>query len=227
MSENSQSERENIAIHLETNEISVAPGSSVVLPIKLTNATSQAGSFRFFIEGIPPSWASMTTPVTYLEAGEEKQVTLVIQPPKQTETGPGNFPLLIRVANEQDASQTDKAEITLTVAAYTVEGRIGVMMESTQFSVSPGGNTSIQMLLHNQGLVDDEFQLSVDGIPMSWISTPSPVIRLASGEQKRVVMTISPPPGAAARAGRDNQQRGSGSGGKNRLCTDNFRCNRI
>ena len=200
MSENSNSD--SIRISIEANEISVAPGSSVVVPVQLTNTSTQAGNYQIFVEGIPASWASTTAQINHLEGGEEKQITLVIQPPTHTETGPGIFPFVIRVVNQDDVNQSDKVEIELTVAAYTVEGRIGIMLESTQFSVASGENTTVQISLHNQGLVDDEFRLSVDGIPLEWISTPSAVTALAAGEQRRVAMTINPPPGSATPAGR-------------------------
>jgi hypothetical protein len=202
MTENTNQEEKKIIIHLESTEYTVAPGSSIVIPIELTNTGTTAGNYQMFVEDIPPNWVSTTSPVTHLDAGEEKQITLVIQPPTITETGPGNFPFTIRVVNQADAMQVDKVKVSLTVAAYEVEGRIGVMMESTQYSVSPGTGTTVQLLLHNQGLADDEFQLSVEGIPVSWISTDSPVTKLAAGEQRKVKMTIIPPPAPGSRAGR-------------------------
>jgi len=201
MTENANQESKNVILHLESTEFTVAPGSSIVIPLHIRNNASQAGKFQLFIDGIPPNWVSSTSPVTDLDAGEEKQITLIIQPPSITETGPGNFPFVIRVVNQQDRTQVAKVEVDLMVGAYEVEGRIGVVMESTEYSVSPGSSTTIQMLLHNQGLVDDEFRLSVDGIPMSWISTPSPVTKLAAGEQRKVTMTVIPPVGSSSRAG--------------------------
>lgn len=202
MTENSNQEGSGVIIHLESTDYTVAPGSSIVIPIVLTNTGPAAGNFQMYVEDIPPNWVSTTSPVTHLDGGEEKQITLVIQPPGITETGPGNFPFTIRVVNQADASQVDKVEVSLVVAAYEVEGRIGVMMESTQYSASPGTGTIVQILLHNQGLADDEFRLSVEGIPVSWISTDSPVTKLVAGEQRKVKLTIIPPPASGSRAGR-------------------------
>ena len=40
------------------------------------------------------------------------------------------------------------------------------------------------------------------GIPSIWVSVPSPVVRLAAGEQREVLVTIQPPPPPQGRAGR-------------------------
>jgi len=191
-----------LEIHVDTTDLTVAPGSSVVIPLTITNQSQSAGNYQLLVEGIPPNWASTPTPVIHLDTSEIKKVTLVVQPPARTETGPGEFPFVIRFVNQEDAAQFAKVEISLTVAAFEVEGRIGVMLEATQFSVSPGSSTVVQMLLHNQGLVDDQFRLSVDGLAAGWLSTTSPVTELRAGEQRKVSLTIIPPPAAGSIAGR-------------------------
>ena len=60
------------------------------------------------------------------------------------------------------------------------------------------------MVLLNQGLTEDYFKLSVEGVPANWVSTSSPVTNLAPGEQKEVVLEILPPRFAQSRAGRNS-----------------------
>jgi len=183
-----------INIELKTKEIQVSPGNSIAVPVLLSNHGAQGGEFQLIIEGIPLRWVSITSTIIYLDAGEKKQVTIAIQPPLPTETGPGVFQLVLRIVNRQDSSQTDRVEAKLTVAAKIVEGRLGVMMEATKYTVSPGGNVIVQLSIRNQGLVDDEFRLSVEDIPIEWVSTPQPVIPLKVGEQHKVILNIMPPP---------------------------------
>jgi len=202
MTEESNSQEKTIEIHVDSTRYKVAPGNQLVIPIQLINPSSKAGNFQLFIEGIPANWVSATSPITQLDPDARAIVNLVLQPPTQTETGPGIFPVIIRFVDQYDPTRLAKLEVELTVSAYSIDGRIGVMMESTQFSVSPGNGTTTKILLHNQGLVEDDFRLSVDGIPVSWISTPSPVTKLDVGEKQVITMTILPPPGSATRAGR-------------------------
>jgi hypothetical protein len=86
--------------------------------------------------------------------------------------------------------------------SFEGQGRIGIQVESTTVSVAPGGSVSIPLVLTNRGLVEDRLQLSVEGIPASWISTPSPVTQLAPGQEQGVPITISPPRSTQSRAGR-------------------------
>jgi hypothetical protein len=46
------------------------------------------------------------------------------------------------------------------------------------------------------------FELSVRGVPTNWVSVPAPVIRLAPGEQREVLLTVQPPAFRHAHAGR-------------------------
>ena len=160
-----------IQISAETTDIRVAPGSSIEVSLKIYNNSASAGNYQIFIDGIPQDWVSTSAPINYLEADEEKEILLNIQPPAQPETGPGEIPFSVRVINDQDARQEDKVDLILTMSAYTSEGRIGVMLNATSYSTTPGSSTTLQMLLLNQGLVDDVFKISVEGIPISWIST--------------------------------------------------------
>ena len=73
------------------------------------------------------------------------------------------------------------------------EGRIGIRTEKTEISVSPAGNTTVKLTLRNQGIEEDTFALSVGGIPPSWISTATPNVTLAPGEEKDVTLIIQAP----------------------------------
>jgi hypothetical protein len=59
----------------------------------------------------------------------------------------------------------------LTIAAFETQGRIGLLMESVQFAIAPGNSLAVPIMLLNQGLVADDFRLTVEGIPLSWVST--------------------------------------------------------
>ena len=69
---------------------------------------------------------------------------------------------------------------------FADQGRIGIQIEETEFTIAPAGNTTVQLTLRNQGLEEDTFSLTVGGIPSSWISTASPNILLGPGEETPV-----------------------------------------
>ena len=82
------------------------------------------------------------------------------------------------------------------------QGRIGLHVEDTSASVSPGSSLSLGLLLANRGLEEDQFQLAVEGVPVGWISASAPVVRLAPGQQQEITITVSPPRSTQSRAGR-------------------------
>jgi hypothetical protein len=84
----------------------------------------------------------------------------------------------------------------------TGDYQVSIQVESTDLAVAPGSSVSAPLLLHNTSSKDGFFELAVMGIPSNWVSTPSPVIRLAAREQREILLTFQPPSPPQGRAGR-------------------------
>jgi type II secretory pathway pseudopilin PulG len=191
-----------VGLQLTETQFSVVPGDRVTIPVILENQGESEDYFELSVRGIPLDWVSIPAPVERLSAGEKKEVALVIEAPPASEVKAGQHTVTLVVFSQSTPSQRAIVEFTLTVAAFEVEGRIGVLMESVQFSVAPGSSAELAIVLQNQGLVEDNFRLSVEGIPVAWISTATPVTRLAPGERRDVTLTILPPRDPQSKAGR-------------------------
>ncbi len=81
------------------------------------------------------------------------------------------------------------------------EGRVGVVMQTTQLSVNPGERAVTSLTLLNQGSIVDHFNVAVDGIPAEWVTLP-PIVQLMPGQQQDVTLTLHPPRSPSAQAGR-------------------------
>lgn len=191
-----------ISVQLKETNFSVVPENRVTVPVVIENSGEQEDHFEVSIRGIPLDWVDIGTPVVRLKAGEKKEVAVVIEAPPASQVRAGQYPATIVVFGQNSPSKRVDTEFILTVAAFEVHGRIGVFMESVQFSVAPGSSTEIPIVLRNQGLVEDSFKLAIEGMPTSWVSTSSPVTRLAAGEQKEVILTLLPPRDSQSKAGR-------------------------
>ncbi len=202
MSENPIQEPAQVTIHLEEAEISIVPERSVEIPVVLVNQGEKADYFELSIRGIPAGWVTISSPVTQLPPGEQQTIHLTIKTPPSPQTRAGSYEMKIVVSSQRDPEQVVEAEVMLKVAAYEVQGRIGVLMESTQFTVSPGSSTTVSIVLINRGLEEDSFRLAVEGIPVSWVSSPSPLTKLEPGEEKETMLIIRPPRMPQTRAGR-------------------------
>jgi hypothetical protein len=82
------------------------------------------------------------------------------------------------------------------------QGRVGIHVETTSFTVTPGDSVTIPIVLTNHGLEADVLTLAVDGIPSSWVYASSVSTPLNPGQSQQVSLSIQPPrslqPGKAA-----------------------------
>ena len=61
---------------------------------------------------------------------------------------------------------------------------------SSQYSVAPGDTLEIPVILANQGSTQNQLRISVEGIPMVWVSTEHQVVLLQPGEQRQIILKI-------------------------------------
>lgn len=81
------------------------------------------------------------------------------------------------------------------------QGPVGVFMETTAFTVTPGGRSVIPFTIVNQGEVVDHFGVSVAGVPAEWLAEPIPLIYLLPGLQQAVAVCLQPPRAPTSRSG--------------------------
>jgi len=194
----------DISVLVESTRYMAPPGGETGIRLVIRNMGFLEDTYDTRLDGIPAEWVSKPASLLRLAEGEEGEVTFSVQPPPSPPGRAGRYPFTIRITGKEDSDQSVEIGGTLTVAAYEVTGRIGVLMAATQYSVQPGERASISMVLLNQGLTEDTFKLSIEGVPANWVSTTSPVINLAPGEHKEVVLEILPPRFAQSRAGRNS-----------------------
>jgi hypothetical protein len=191
-----------VALRIESTDLSVTPGSSVTVPLFLHNHGSADDFFELTVRGIPGNWVSTPSPVVRLAAGEQREVHLTIQPPPPPQGRLGRHHVVVRVTSQGTPQKAAEASCTLTVAALEVPGRIGLLLASTEFPVAPGDRVTLPLVLFNQGLEADTVRLSVEGIPSSWVFASSASTPLSPGQQQEVTLTIQPPRSLESGAGR-------------------------
>ena len=104
--------------------------------------------------------------------------------------------------SQSNPKRSAVARRVLTVAAYQSRGRIGVMLGSIHFSVIPGTELTIPILLQNRGEEEDGLRLNVTGLPANWISTNSTLTRLEPDASAEIEFTLQVPRSPQAAAGR-------------------------
>lgn len=192
----------SLKISTETDQFSVAPGSSLDIPLTLTNTDAIAEQVRISIEGLPIAWVSTDQPVLVLPPGETRTVVLNIHPPEPPSANAGRFTLRLGLSSTLDPARSAETEIGLTVAGHEVKGRVGVLLNALQYSAVPGEELAVPVALINQGLSTDTFYIDVEGLPAEWIDVPTAGQTLEPGEEVRLLIGIQPLRTPDARAGR-------------------------
>ena len=135
-------DQEEIKLTTQTDQYSVAPGGLIEIPLTLTNLGGITDQVRITIEGIPLVWVSTEQPILVLQPGEERQISLTIQPPAPPDSHAGRYKLRLNVSSTLLPERSAQTTITLTVAGYEVKGRVGVLLDGLQYSVIPGDSSS-------------------------------------------------------------------------------------
>lgn len=186
---------------LESNRYIVAPGQVTSIPLNLSNPGTSEARFSLAVRGAPAAWVSLPATSFHLAAGEKQTVLLVVHPPR-VGTRSEHYPVTVTLTSETDATLTAEAQLSLLVGVSTGSGTLGILVGSTQFSITPGERTEVNFQLANRGQASDVFQVSLEGLPAEWFTLSSPQIGLAAGEQKSLTLAIHPPRSPGSRAGR-------------------------
>ena len=202
MSENPIEPQGRIGIQLDKEKYTIAPSGNTKVKVRLSNHGLEDDGFALAIGGIPSSWVSTSESMVGLASGEEKETELVFQAPALGEVELGDATVIVRATSQKYPDQFAEVEMVLVIEKESVPPRISLELESAQFSVAAGSSTTFNLILKNNGLIREVLQLSIEGIPMGWVSTPSPITKIEPGESKEIPVSISPPRSPESRAGR-------------------------
>jgi Tol biopolymer transport system component len=192
---------DQLKIAIKEDEITVAPQSRVAIQVGIHNESPHEDYVEVLVKGVPPEWVTIPTPVLHLAPGEAKLVTLILQAPAISDGRVGQYPLAVQAGSQSDPKRSAVARSVLTVAAYQSRGRIGVMLGSIHFDITPDTSIDIPILLQNRGDDRDSFRLSVGGLPANWILSNSMLTRLEPNTSTEIQLTIQVPRSPQAAAG--------------------------
>jgi TolB protein len=199
----SQNTEENgLVLAIKEKQVSVPPEGSVEIHVAAINQGTEEVYLDILVKGVPSEWTNIETPVVHLSPEETKQFTITVQPPAISQNRIGRYPLDIQAVSQSDPKRSATAHSFITVAAYESRGRIGVILGSIYFSISPGSSINIPILLQNRGSEEDSFGLNIEGIPARWISANAAFTELEPNKSKEILLTIRVPRSPEASAGR-------------------------
>src|SRR6266498_4529581 len=144
-----KSESDKLKVAIKEEQLTVAPETRATLNVGIVNNNPYEDDIDLVIRGVPPEWVTTPTFPVHLAADEAKLVTLTVRPASMPDDRVAQFTLEVRAISQRDPNHFAAARSVLTVAAYQSKGRIGVMLGSVHFSVSPGSIIDVPILLQN------------------------------------------------------------------------------
>ncbi|HKG55467.1 MAG TPA: hypothetical protein VKB04_14485, partial [Anaerolineales bacterium] len=198
-----KSENDKLKVAIKEEQLTVAPETRATLNVGIFNNNPYEDDVDLIVKGVPPEWVNMSASVVHLDPGEAKLITFSVRPSSASDKRVVQYQLEVRAVSQRNPEHSATARSALTVAAYQSKGRIGVMLGSVHFSVSPGSITDIPILLQNRGDEADTFRLNVRGLPEGWILTNSTLTNLSPNESLEIQLTLRVPRSPQAAAGRN------------------------
>ena len=142
----------NIVLSLSSTKLEVAPGESVETTIIIRNQSQVVDQFGIKIQGLDPTWWTLSTSSVSLFPGDQDDVKLTIRPPKEAESKAGSYSFQVRAV-----SQANPEEMTVEEAYLILRGFLvwDVEMSPTKatgesgtyrLTASNSGNTDITLI---------------------------------------------------------------------------------
>ena len=201
-SESQRRDDNQLKVAIREEQIYVAPEGRVTVHVGILNEAATEDDVDLVVTGVLPEWVTIHSPLVHLAPGEAKLVTLTIQPSSLPDTRVGQYSLEVRALSRNDPKRSASARSSLTVAAYQSKGRIGVLLGSVHFAVTPGSSVTVPILLQNRGAEEDSFRLNVTGLPPNWVTTNSMITALEPNTSAEIQLTLQVPRSPQAVAGR-------------------------
>ncbi len=108
-----------VRVRLPVSRLTIAPGASAALTVLVHNQGDLADSFSVTVEGLAHSWLPARAPLVKLAVGEQREVTIPIQPPRE-KAQPGVYPFLVQVTSQVGPEEMVETPAEVIIAATQI-----------------------------------------------------------------------------------------------------------
>jgi len=169
-----------------SDTMSAKPEEQVNFTIKITNDGNGEDDISLSLIGGNSSWGQLGDSVFTLQAGESKNTTLRVTPPKDTEAKNGY--ILIVKATSEDGSTTNSRNTFINVEQI-FEVSVQVSGDSSKKG-DPGDELTYTIVVKNKGNGEDTVALTLEGDKADWGSIVDEV-ELESGDSATINLTVN------------------------------------
>ncbi|WP_165360623.1 FHA domain-containing serine/threonine-protein kinase [Candidatus Chloroploca sp. Khr17] len=176
-----------IEVRVEQERITLTPGSSVVLPVRLTNTGRVSEEVRLTVEGVPGAWLRDGEAVVLrLDPGSQATTSLLISVPRSSEAPAGDYTVILRARALSGTGESSTTRMWWTVLPYT-----GGDLRITPPRDESRKAARYQILVRNTGNASALYLLNfADEDETLGFVLERDEIRLDPGETARVNLTV-------------------------------------
>jgi uncharacterized membrane protein len=146
----------NIDLSLSATKLEVAPGESVEATVTIRNQSQVVDQFDIRIQGLDPTWWTLSTPSVSLFPGDQGEAKLTIHPPKEADAKAGSYSFQVRAVSQANPEEMTEEEAYLILRGFLVwdveMSPTKVVGESGTYrlTASNSGNTDITLILEGK-----------------------------------------------------------------------------
>jgi hypothetical protein len=185
----------NIVLSLSATKLEVAPGESVEATITVRNQSQIVDQFGIRIQGLDPTWWTLSTPSVSLFPGDQGEAKLTIHPPKEAESKAGSYSFQVRAVSQANLEEMTEEEAYLILRGFLVwdvemsptkvVGRSG----NYRITASNSGNTDITLIFKGKDpeeALDYTFSHDKLTVPAGESALITLQVRLKKGEKGKL-----------------------------------------
>ncbi len=180
----------NIVLSLSATKLEVIPGESIEATVTIHNQSQIVDQFGIRIEGLQPTWWTLSNSSVSLFPEEQGEVKLTIHPPKEAEAKAGSYSFQVRAISQANPEEMTGEEAHLILRGFQVwdvemsptkvAGRSGTY----RLTASNAGNTDITLIFEGK---DPEEALDY--------TFSHDKVTVPAGESALVILKVSPKEG--------------------------------
>lgn len=177
-----------IRVLISNQSVQLQPGERSELELTVQNFGEVVDRYHISVEGIPPTWASLSRPELSLFPKDQDQIRITLHPPVGPETKAGRYDVHVQVSSQENPAERTSVHILLQIAALTA---LDLTLRPQRQSGEKEGNYSLQ--LRNQGNADLTVQLdAMDPEDGCWYTFAPPRVQIPAGQERPVRLTVKP-----------------------------------
>jgi len=178
---------DKIRVTISPDGLKVSPGESAETTVTIKNASDVVEAYTILLEGIDPSWCTLSVSSLNLFPADQEQVKLTVKPPKTTSGKAGSYNVTVKVVSGRDRTIETSAQLAVEVGRFLL---FDVELSPKQ---ARGKKGSYKVIITNSGNVPTTYKLSGDDPEdMYYFDFKHETVVIEPGDTANVPLVVKP-----------------------------------